>query len=175
MRRLSPALALVVGLALAIAFAGISTAAPNKLRTFGTGDVSISGGTVTIDNGSGHYGGVYRASRSLSSKPLRAVHISFTSSGDVAGGAPRFSIPLNTGQAESVAPYAFLDVNNCGSNVVSTDSDNCRVFINFNGESFADWDALVAAHPTWRVKPGGIPFIIADQPGTYIVSNIDLR
>jgi hypothetical protein len=175
MRRLSPAFALLVGLVLAIAFAGVSTAAASKFRTFGPGTVSIAGGTVTINNDAGEYGGVYLRSRSLSGKPLRAVHISFESSGDTAGGAPRFSIPLNTGHTENVAPYAFLDVNNCGSNVVSTDRANCQVFINFNGESFADWDALVEAHPAWRVKSGGIPFIIADQPGHYVVSHIDLR
>ncbi|HET8786697.1 MAG TPA: hypothetical protein VFM38_13745 [Candidatus Limnocylindrales bacterium] len=175
LRRLAPGFALVIGLVLAIAIAGTSTAANTKYRTFGTGQVSISGGTATINTDPGEYGGVYLRSRSLSAKPLRAVHVSFRSSGDTGGGAPRFSIPLNTGHTESVAPYAFLDVNGCGGPLVSTDAANCQVFINFNGESFANWDALVAAHPTWRVKSGGIPFIIADAPGHYVVSNIDLR
>ena len=176
LRRLSPGFALVVGMVLAIAIAGTSTAANTKYRTFGTGSVSVSGDTARINNGSGEYGGVYLRSRSLSSKPLRAVHVSFRSTGDVGGGAPRFSIPLNTGHKESTAPYAFLDVNGCGgASLVSTDSSNCQVFINFNGESFANWDALVARHPSWRIKAGGIPFIIADVPGDYRVTNIDLR
>jgi hypothetical protein len=34
---------------------------------------------------------------------------------------------------------------------------------------------MVAAHPTWRLAPGKVPFIIADQPGHYVISNIDLR
>ncbi|HET9085314.1 MAG TPA: hypothetical protein VFN41_13020 [Candidatus Limnocylindrales bacterium] len=175
LRRLAPGFALTVGMILAIAIAGTSTAANTKYRTFGTGSVSVSGDTARINNDSGEYGGVYLRSRSLSSKPLRAVHVSFHSTGDVGGGAPRFSIPLNTGHRESTAPYAFLDVNNCGSNFVSTDSSSCQVFINFNGESFANWDALVARHPSWRVKAGGIPFIIADVEGDYRVTNIDLR
>jgi hypothetical protein len=175
LRRLAPGFALVVAMVFAIAIAGTSTAANSKYRTFGTGQVSIAGGTATINNDSGEYGGVYLRSRSLSSKRLHAVHISFRSSGDVGGGAPRFSIPLNTGHEETVAPYAFLDVNGCDGPVVSTDDPDCKVFINFSGESFDNWDALVDAHPTWRVRSGGIPFIIADAPGHYVVSNIDLR
>ena len=175
LRRLAPGFALTVGMVLAIAIAGTSTAANTKYRTFGTGSVSVSGDTARINNDSGEYGGVYLRSRSLSSKPLRAVHVSFRSTGDVGGGAPRFSIPLNTGRTENTPPYAFLDVNGCGTSFVSTDSPNCQVFINFNGESFANWDALVARHPSWRIKAGGIPFIIADAPGDYRVTDIDLR
>ena len=175
LRRLSPGFALVVGMALAIAIAGTSTAANTKYRTFGSGSVSVRGDTARINNGSDESGGVYLRSRSLSSKPLRAVHISFRSTGDVGGGAPRFSIPLNTGHAEDTPPYAFLDVNGCGSNVVSTSSTTCQVFLNFSNESFANWAALARAHPNWRIKAGGIPFIIADQPGNYRVTNIDLR
>jgi hypothetical protein len=172
MRRLAPVLAL----AAVMAIAGTAVAKqPSKLQTFGDGDVTITGGTVTLHNAAGEYSGVYLASRSLSAKRLRAVHISFHSSGDTAGGAPRFSIPLNTGQAESVPPYAFLDVNNCASGDVSTDNDACKVFLNFSSEWFDNWDDLVTTHPRWRVAAGKIPFIIADQPGTYVISNIDLR
>ena len=176
MRRLSPALALVLGSVLAIALSGVATAAPNRLRSFGTGDVTISGGTATLVNGSGEFSGVFLRSRSLSAKRLRAVHISFRYSGDTAGGAPRFSIPLDTGQEESVTPFAFVDALNCGdTGVVSTDADDCKVFLNFSNESFDNWDDLVATHPTWRIARGAIPFIIADQAGTYEISSIDLR
>ena len=81
----------------------------------------------------------------------------------------------NTGRAESVTPYAFLDVNNCGGPLVSTDNDNCKVFLNFSSESFDNWDDLVATHPRWRIAKAAIPFIIADQDGVYRVSHIDLR
>jgi hypothetical protein len=175
LRRLSPGFALVVGMALAIAIAGTSTAANTRYRTFGSGTVTFSGGTVHLENGAGEYSGIYLRSRSLSSKRLHAVHISFRSSGDTAGGAPRFSIPLNTGHAEDTPPYAFLDVNNCGTHVVSTDRSDCKVFLNFSDEWFDNWHDLVMTHPSWRIKSGGIPFIIADQPGNYVVSNIDLR
>jgi len=170
MRRLAPAIALIGVIALA------STVTANgKLFTFGTGVVTIHRGTVTLENDPGEYSGVYVKSQNLSGKKLRYVHVSFVSSGDTAGGAPRFSIPLNTGHTESVEPYAFLDVNNCGSALVSTTNSRCKVFLNFSSESFDNWADLVATHPSWRIPKGGIPFIIADEPGHYVVSNIDLR
>ena len=170
MRRLAPAIALIAVMALA------STVTANgKLFTFGTGTVSISHGTVTLTNDPGEYSGVYVKSQKLSGKRLRFVRVSFVSSGDVAGGAPRFSIPLNTGHTETVEPYAFLDVQNCGSALVSTTNTHCKVFLNFSSESFDNWADLVATHPTWRIPKHGIPFIIADEPGTYVVSHIDLR
>jgi hypothetical protein len=176
LRRLSPALALLVGLILAIALAGVSTAANSKYRTFGTGQVSIAGGSATISNGPGEYGGVYLRSRSMSAKPLRAVHFSFDYSGSVAGGAPRFSIPLDTNHDRHIDGYAFVDALNCGdTGTVSTDDNNCKVFLNFGSESFDNWDDLVASHPGWRLPPRAIPFVIADQPGTYRISHIDLR
>ena len=176
LRRLSPGFALVVGMVLAIAIAGTSTAAVNPYRTFGTGTVSFSGGTATLQNGSGEYSGVYLRHGSQGGKRLRAIHMSFRYSGSVAGGAPRFSIPVNTGQTESTEPYAFLDGQNCGnSGLVSTNAANCKVFLNFSNESFDNWNDLVATHPTWRIPRRGIPFIIADQPGTYRIWNIDLR
>jgi len=170
MRRLAPAIALLAVIAIA------STVTANgKLFTFGDGTVTIHHGTVTLDNDPGEYSGVYVKSQSLSGKKLRLVHVSFVSHADTAGGAPRFSIPLNTGHTESTDPYAFLDVNNCGSALVSTSNSHCKVFLNFSSESFDNWADLVATHPSWRIAKGGIPFIIADQPGHYVVSNIDLR
>jgi hypothetical protein len=173
MRRLAPVLAL----AAVMAIAGTAVAAPHaRLKTFGTGDVNLTASGATIDNGSGQYGGVYLASRGRSAKPIAAVHFSFDYSGSIAGGAPRFSIPLDTNRNGRLDGYAFLDANNCGlTGTVSTDAPNCAVFLNFGGLSFSSWDAMVAAHPTWRLAPGKVPFIIADQPGHYVISNLDPR
>ena len=44
----------------------------------------------------------------------------------------------------------------------------------YGNESHANWDAFAAAHPDYKIADA-IPFIIADQPGTYNVSGIDLR
>ena len=157
-----------------LAVVGTAFAANSKLNSFGTGEITVSEtGTVTIVNDSGEYGGVYLSSRSQSGKLLGEVDFSFVSTGHVAGGAPRFSIPIDTDGNGTGDGYAFLDVNGCGATLVSTDSANCVTY--FGPDSFANWDAVAAAHPTYRIAPGAIPFVIADQPGTYIVTDIVLR
>jgi len=170
-RRLaSPVIALV---ALAT-FAGVASAAPTTtLTTFGDGEVITTGTSATIANEPGQYGGVYLKSKSQSNKLLKDVDFSFKSTGDTAGGAPRFSIPLNTGSGTT--PYAFLDVNNCGNTLglVSTNEPTCMVSV--GDESFANWNELATEHPAWRIASGKIPFVIADQPGEYAVENIVLR
>jgi hypothetical protein len=163
----------IVALVAVAAFSGVASAAPSaSFLTFGDegGIATINGGTITLDNSAGGYSGVYVKSKSLNNKPLADVHVSFKSTGDVAGGAPRFSIPLSTG----TNVYAFLDVNNCGTDVVSTDDDTCQVHVNTGG-SYANWDAFAAANPLTRVSKTAIPFIIADQLGTYLISDVDIR
>lgn len=166
--------ALMVAAVAAIGFGSVAaSASANKLQAFGTGTVTITGDSATIVNGAGEYGGVYIHSRGHSAKPLNAVHFSFDSTGDSAGGAPRFSIPIDDGT--TVLKYAFIGVLNCGysTGAVSTDLPNCMV--NFNSVDYANWDAFASSNPSFRIAPGKIPFIIADQPGSYAVSNIDLR
>ena len=175
MRRLAPAFALVVGLVLVMVFATVSTAAP-KFRSFGTGDVTLTRTGATLVNTSGEYSGIYLRSRGNASKWVRSVHMSFDYTGDTAGGAPRFSIPIDTNRDNRIDGYAFLDALNCGdTGSVSTDDPDCKVFMNFGGLSFDNWAALVAAHPKWRIPARSIPFVIADQPGTYVVRQVDLR
>jgi hypothetical protein len=172
MRRLAPVLAL----AAVMAIAGTAVAKqPSKLQTFGDGHVTTAGWNATLDNDPGEYSGVYLKSKSLSAKRLRAVHVSFTYTGDTAGGAPRFSIPIDTRDG-STERYAFIDALNCGdSGTVSTDDSACQVFLNWTNTSYANWHAFAAANPTWRLPRRAIPFIIADQPGHYVISDIDLR
>jgi hypothetical protein len=160
----------VVALVAVAAFAGVVSAAPSvSLTKSGTGEVAIDGTGATLTNEAGEYSGVYLKSRRLSDKPLADLDFSFDYEGSTAGGAPRLSIPLSTGS------YAFLDALNSGNNrTVSTTDANAQVFINTGGQ-YANWDAMVAAHPEWRMGSGKVPFVIADQPGTYIISDVDLR
>ena len=178
---------LMVAAVAAIGFGSVTaSASANKLIAFGTGTVTIGddGTSATIVNGVDpaggfQYGGVYIKSKSQSHKPLSAVDFSFVSTGDVTGGAPRFSLPINTDGGSSVAGYAFIDAAGCGgasdeSTLVSTSAANCHV--NFLSVDYANWAALADANPTARIAPGAIPFIIADgAAGTYTVTNIDLR
>jgi hypothetical protein len=177
----------VLMLALA-AFAGAAPA-PKPLKTFGTGVVAAGTDTATIVIDPGEYGGVYVQSKSQSGKTLDKVDFGFTSSGDVQGGAPRFSLPIDDpATAVKVDGYAFIDAANCGAAVgdnptvdatfVSTVNPACKVY--FNGPGYANWDAFAAAHPTYKVAPGEIPFIIADwtpagTTGTFVLTDIELR
>ena len=160
------------------AFAGAAPA-PKPLKTFGTGQVTAGTDTATIVIDEGEYGGVYVQSKSQSGKTLNNVDFGFTSRGDVQGGAPRFSLPIDTdGVGKTVEGYAFLDAAGCGGvsgvpMLVSTQSGTCHV--NFNGADFANWTTFAAENPTYRMSPGAIPFIIADVPGSYAVDSIVLR
>jgi hypothetical protein len=165
---------------LAIAGSAMAQAAAFKLRIFGTGTVTINGpNSAEIINDTGEFGGVYIQSISQTAKPLNQVVFEFRSTEAAAGGAPRFSIPIDTdGQGGAPEGYAFLDVFNCGGasaqeTIVSTTSATCAV--NFQFKDYANWEAFAAEHPTYRTAPGAIPFIIADQPGTYAVDSIVLR
>jgi|tagenome__1003787_1003787.scaffolds.fasta_scaffold20942028_2 hypothetical protein len=184
-RRLaSPALALLA----VVAVAGVASAGTTTYRTFGdvkespVGTFTIVSDQMVLIPGYENYGpqpedgGVYLNSKSVSGKRIGAVSFSFRSSGHVAGGAPRFSLPINTdGVSNKVAFYAFIDVNGCGSDTfVSTTNSACSV--NAGSEVFANWAAFAAAHPSYRVAPGSTPFIVADGAlGTYTVSDIVLR
>jgi hypothetical protein len=176
-------LVLMVAAVAAIGFGGVAaSASANKLQTFGTGEVTVTGpdSATIVLSASDEYGGVYLNSKSQSAKPLNAVHVSFVSTGDVTGGAPRFSIPIDTdGVGGTVEGYAFLDAAGCGgvsggTTTVSTSSSVCHV--NFMGADYANWAAFADANPTYRIAPGAIPFIIADgSAGTFVVNSIDLR
>lgn len=152
---------------------------PQSLQKQGTGDVVItSGNSATITNDPGEYGLVITKSNlnkfgkgNVSSRPIGKTDFSFVSSGDVAGGAPRFSIPIDANGDGTADGFAFLDVNGCGSTFVSTESPTCTVY--YNTETFPNWDAFVAAHPTYEVL--GFPFIISDVAGRYVISNIDVK
>jgi hypothetical protein len=169
--------------ALALCFT-VSTAhaapAPKNLQTFGTGDVVATSDSATIVNDGGEYGGVYLTAKSTSSKSLSSVTYEFRNNGgDVAGGAPRLSLPIDTdGKAKTNDGYAFLDVLGCGGaagdyTLVSTQSSTCAV--NFQGTDYPNWSTFAATNPTYKTGQGYVPFVIADVSGSYAVDHIVLR
>ena len=163
----------------AVASPAMAAPAAKTLETFGPAEVTATADSATIILDDGEWGGVYIKSKSKSGKLLSQVDFSFTSTGAVSGGAPRFSLPIDTDGNGTVDGYAFIDAANCGGisggeTVVSTDAENCQAF--FGSGSYANWDALAAANPTYRMAPGSIPFVIADGGvGTYRVEDIVLR
>lgn len=172
--------AMAAAAALLVGTAAHAAPAPKQLQTFGNGDVVATSDSATIVNDGGEYGGVYISSKSNSSKTLATVVFQFRNNGgDSAGGAPRFSLPIDTdGVGKTVEGYAFMDVAGCGgvsgdNTLVTTQSGTCHV--NFQSVDYANWASFAAANPTYRMAPGAIPFIIADAPGNYSVDSIVLR
>jgi hypothetical protein len=177
-----------IAIAAALLTVGFASAAGTPhLSTFGTGDVFVNGDKFATFNDTGEYGGAYV--NKTSNDPLSKVHVRFINDRAVGGGAPRFSIPIDENKDTITDAYAFIDVNNCGSSTVSSDDSNCQVFLNTGG-SYANWAALVAANPTWRLakkdpngtRPNGkplysstMPFIVADVEGDYLVHGIVLN
>jgi hypothetical protein len=169
----------VVAVALAAGLTAATTAsAAPSLRSFGTGDVTLEGDSATIVNETGEYGGVYLPSRNLPSS-LAGVHMSFVSTGDVAGGAPSIRIPISSDGDATWDFYVTLAVDRSGGapgerTTVSTESATSIVDINTGG-SYPNWDAFVEANPTWRLARNADAFLIADWEGIYQVEDIVLR
>jgi hypothetical protein len=175
-----------------IGFGGVGAlaSANGGLQAFGTGTVTIIGSdSATIDNAANstgpfpfQYGGVYVQSKDQSGELLGAVNFSFTSTADVTGGSPRFSIPINTGGGPgSTTAYAFIDANGCnGSNgqttVVSTRVSTCQVAFQGGGfYNYANWAEFARANPTYKIAQGHFPFIVADgAAGHYAINSIQL-
>lgn len=155
-------------------------ASGNKIQCFG-GD----GGTctpitdgVSINTVGGGYAGVYVPSN-LGGRLLGDVNkLSFDYNGTGAsGGSPRFSLPIDENGDGVTEQYAFIDTLGCNTgdaNVGTADAINDPTCLIWNGaNSYANWAAFVAANPTYRIS-NNTPFIIADQPGEFDITNIQL-
>ena len=184
--------ALLTALVAAVALIGASVALAesengNKLSCFsGTEDGFNGTCTFTADgaeldnvdgdrNPGNNYSGVYLQNSNLDGKALANVNkLSFRYTGDGAtAGSPRFSLPIDTGSG-TTAFYAFVSAYYCNDGAGLVDALNdatCTIFA--GSESFANWGALLAAHPDWRVGPN-LPFVIAEDPGLWTVSQVQL-
>ena len=128
----------------------------------------------SVPVGSGDYSGVYYQTSNLSGKTLGQVtQLGFNYPGVATAGSPRISLPIDTDGNGTTDMYAFIGAFYCnnGAGLVDAINDStCQIFV--GSESFVNWAAFVAAHPTWQV--GAIPFVIADDAGLWTVSNVHL-
>jgi hypothetical protein len=185
-------LVVIAALAALLALAGTSGAAGGKLKCFADSPATCvlnTASSATLDTTSGSDAGVYLSNgKSTNGTPLAGVDFSFTYfcantidlSSCIAGGAPRWSIPINTdSNSKTTEGYAFLDASGClnggtqpsgGALTVSTALATCPV--NFAGD-YANWGAFADAHPTYTIS-GDFPFVIADVQtgGQLVVSNV---
>ncbi len=184
----------IAGLAalLTLAIAGSASAAPNDLRTelYGNGTVEILGAkSARLVAQPGDAAIVYVIAKSPGGKLLRQIDLGFTAleDGQVSGGAPRLTIPLDTTGDGGWDVFVSIDTNACGGGAsplaedvwVSTENPDCLVYFNDSSEGpYANWDALVDARPTYRVasKDSAQAFIIADWgPTDVTLTGIDLN
>jgi hypothetical protein len=179
------ALSAVVAIGVAVPVAVAGNESGNKLSCF-SGDnpnvtCSFNGTVATLDtvdsddNPYNNYSGVYLQNSNLDGKLLAEItKLSFRYGGDMAtAGSPRFSLPINIGSGTTEF-YAFVSAYYCndGSGLVNVMNDaTCTIYA--GSESFPNWATLVAAHPTWKVGPN-LPFVIADDPGEWTVSDVQL-
>jgi hypothetical protein len=184
---------------------GGTAAAANPLLCFdGTTDggsnghcTLVAGGAIldTIDgdtNPLNQYAGVYYAQSTLPGKPLAAASvISFTYAAAVgttaSGGSPRISIGIDENNNGTRESYAFVDTLGCNNGsadngTLSFSDSTCTVSYfgpgaPVGGESWVNWAAFAAGHPTWKVSmntTADVPFVIVDQPGRWTVTNVEL-
>jgi uncharacterized repeat protein (TIGR01451 family) len=172
------------------------TAAPNPLLCFDGPDVGIENGDCTLIAGgatldatdddqdpNNQAAGVYYERSGLNGQLLAAVdtsNVSFdyaAAEGTTAsGGSPRFSIPIDEAGSGSTNAYAFIDTLGCNdgspdNGTLSLSDTTC--IVTYGSESHINWAAFAAAHPTWRVS-SAIPFVVADQPGFWTVTNVHI-
>ena len=51
----------------------------------------------------------------------------------------------------------------------------CTIFVGNQIAGYDNWAAFVAANPTYKIVPdGAVPFVIADDRGSWTVSNVRL-
>ena len=158
-------------------------AATTKLKCFSHSPATCSigaGPTATLDTSSGGFAGVYvQAWRFVSGVAIGNVDFSFNyicpGSNDTTsctgGGAVRWSIPIDTNGDGRWNFFAFVDAANCGNTGTVDNGNFCHVFA--GNESFTDWAAFAAAHPTYTIANNSVPFVISDVPKPSVtISNV---
>ncbi len=188
------AFALTFAFSASVSAAAVNTApGHNKIQCFdGTTDGGYNGVCTLTSNGSkgpatlnnvdddedpyNNYSGVYTANSNMYGKTLDKVgKLSFSYSGDAAtAGSPRYSVPIDTDADGDTDLWAFISALYCndGAGLVDAVNDTtCTIYV--GDESFANWSALVAAHPTWRIAlTDNYVFIVADDPGMWTISDV---
>jgi hypothetical protein len=160
-----------------------------------------AGGTgATLDNlvtgPDGSYSGVYYAQSSLPGELLAAASvISFTYAAaagtSASGGSPRISIGIDEDGNGTRESYAFVDTLGCNNGsanngTLSFGDSTCTVSYTpptppgappVPAESWVNWAAFAAGHPTWKISMNSaldVPFVVADQPGLWTITNVQL-
>ncbi len=193
MSRTRTTLAVLVTAPFALAaLAGPAVAAPSPKANQATcfdGASEGSGNGTCVRNGAksftltnpapGDYSGVYVESSSLSGMRFADItSLGFAFAGATSGGSPRYSIPIAGGG------YVFVDAASCNtsdnpaasSGTVDPLHDQTCVVSGYDSTHdfyYPSWQAFLNGEPGITVANNYV-FIVADQPGTVTLSNIEL-
>jgi hypothetical protein len=149
----------------------------------GYGLCSTKYGVATLDNASNdktpanpadQYSGVYLKKSALVGKAIRDVkQLGFSYRGSATAGSPRISLGFDANGDGKQDDYAFISAYYCNDGAGNVDAVNDPTCTIYTGSGpYANWAALVAAHPDYRVV--GTPFVIADDPGVWTVFDVKL-
>jgi hypothetical protein len=142
--------------------------------------------------GSADYAGVFIENTTVTGKSLGQItQLGYSYSGITSPtpGDLSLNVPVDTNADGKNDAYLFIDAFYCPgtAGVVNIINDaTCGIFV--NNVEYANWAALVAAHPDWTVAAlgaddfsvGTLPFVIAERvngsepPAFWTVSNITL-
>ncbi len=142
--------------------------------------LNASGTGATLDNTDGDvdgsYSGVKYATSSYSGKLIGEItQLSFDFSGNAAtAGSPRISLPIDTDNNGTSNFYLFIGAAYCSDATGHVDIHNagCTVFWTAGPTSGESWATFVVHG--WRVGTDDVPFVVADDPGIWTVSNVQL-
>ncbi len=175
-----------------------NTTSGNKLQCFsGTEDGGFNGTCELLADGCAYldtfdedadpnnsYAGVY-ITPGLPAKPIGSVNkLSFTyvidedgsagGTAGVAGGSPRFSIPIDENGDGTTEAYAFIDAANCGQIGATSGTVDLSCPVAYGSTLYADWADFAANNPTFRISRDALPFVIVDQPFQGTICNVQL-
>jgi uncharacterized repeat protein (TIGR01451 family) len=150
-----------------------------------TGDRSATLNNIPI-GGAGVYSGVYFDPSALTGDALSTITaLSFVWTGSpTVGSGPRITVPVDTDGDHATDFYITIDARDCttGGVVDAIHNESCTIWKNTDGTTPAasNWADLLTRYPTWRVSStasangGTQPFIIADGPGAWNISNVHM-
>lgn len=132
--------------------------------------------TLTVTTLGTDYAGVYTQESTMYGQALGEVReLSFQYTGTAPGaGAPRFSVPIDLDGDGSIDQYAFISAYYCNNGAGLVDAirnQNCTIWLG-GVTPYANWSTMAAALPSARVATNAYVFLVADEPGTWTVSNV---
>ena len=153
--------------------ASAQAAAPADLKSFkgGQAKVEVQGDTAAVLTvPSGGWAGVYMKSDSTRGQALADVDFTFEWIGEMSGGSPRWSIPVDENEDAVTDGYAFIDAANAGgASPVTTTSASVPVW--YGNVRYDNWDVFFGSNAGFRTSLDP-SFIIADAAGLVRITEI---